>query len=110
MPCDGGDRYLYIDDKPCDTVFIDDQEVDTLEIDGVCVWRKADDPGEIWFDVPGNYTWVTPRGYPEVYLCAVAGGGSGGSWDINSGCHGEKATGGNAGDPLPVPDGLESAS
>ena len=67
---------FYIDDTLIDQLFIDDQEIDGLYIDDICVW-VALQPGEIIFDVPGNYTWTIPNGMREVNLDMVAAGGAG---------------------------------
>lgn len=78
MACTGDYGGLYIDDKLIDELYIDDQRMDYLEIDGKCIYRRAAPPGQVIFDVPGNYTWVIPFGYDSVYVCMVGGGGSGG--------------------------------
>ena len=96
MPCDSGSRYVDIDDVACEELVIDDVAIDFLEIDDVCLWRKADPPGEIRFDVPGNYTWITPSGYDSVNVCMVGGGGSGRGDSDGDGGH--YAGGGYAGE------------
>ena len=67
---------LYIDDQLITEMEIDGQAVDFLEIDGQCVWAALL-PGQIIFDVPGNYEWTIPAPLQEVELCMVGAGGSG---------------------------------
>ncbi len=77
---------------------IDDAKLGSIQVEKVYlgsaeVWNYQDPPGSIVYDTPGTYTFTVPRGYTEVTVCMVGGGGSGSTCD-EGGCNSTGGAGG----------------